>query len=266
MMQKLLYLFEKSILNMQSSELKSSVCPQCRTSMAAEFDFCSYCGQKRIKTNESVTGLVNSFLGDYFAFDSKLMSSIKPLIGRPGFLTTEYIESKRVHYISPLRLYIFISILFFLILNWGSGDSVPGNAGESKDVWDDFFNNYMPKIFFFLVPLFAGLLKLMFRKTGVRYVFQLVGALHFHAFVFLVLSLFMLLSSVFAKMGMYQVNVVLLVILLLWFLVYLFISTKRITGIGGFKLVWKYLVLLILYSICVTLITIGVMGYFAMNI
>lgn len=246
------------------SETENTVCPSCGTLLKSDYSFCPNCGQKRIQKRESVKGLVDSFLGDYFAFDSKLMSSIRPLIARPGFLTREYMDYKRVKYISPLRLYIFISILFFLILNWDTG-SAKQYASEDDALWDTFFNNYLPKIFFLLVPLFAAILKLLFRKSGVTYVFQMVGALHFHAFVFLILSAYMMLSSVFASMGWYQVNMAILGALIIWFLIYLFISTKRITQAKGFSLVWKYAVLLILYTLSVSLITIGVMGVFALR-
>ncbi|MCO4799896.1 MAG: DUF3667 domain-containing protein, partial [Colwelliaceae bacterium] len=41
-----------------------------------------------------------------------------PLIFKPGFLTNEYIAGRRVHYVPPLRLYLFISIIFFISLKF----------------------------------------------------------------------------------------------------------------------------------------------------
>jgi hypothetical protein len=49
------------------------------------------------------------------------------LIFRPGRLTRDYIEGKRVRYIEPLRLYLTFSIIFFAIFKLGGvhfGDTV----------------------------------------------------------------------------------------------------------------------------------------------
>lgn len=39
---------------------------------------------------------------------------------RPGFLTREYAAGKRLRYLNPIRMYIFISAMFFLVLFAGS--------------------------------------------------------------------------------------------------------------------------------------------------
>jgi len=41
-----------------------------------------------------------------------------PLFFRPGFLTKEYFAGRRVHYVPPLRLYLFVSIVFFISLKF----------------------------------------------------------------------------------------------------------------------------------------------------
>ncbi|MFT5022601.1 MAG: hypothetical protein ACI9O3_000194, partial [Colwellia sp.] len=57
-------------------------------------------------------------LDDIFSFDSRAARTILPLVTRPGFLTNEYITGKRVHYVPPLRLYLFVSIVFFITLKF----------------------------------------------------------------------------------------------------------------------------------------------------
>ncbi|MFB0979497.1 MAG: DUF3667 domain-containing protein [Alteromonadaceae bacterium] len=57
-------------------------------------------------------------LDDIFSFDSRATRTIFPLVTRPGFLTNQYIAGKRVHFVPPLRLYLFISIVFFITLNF----------------------------------------------------------------------------------------------------------------------------------------------------
>nr|WP_246496443.1 DUF3667 domain-containing protein [Chitinophaga varians] len=43
-----------------------------------------------------------------------MLTSLKYLTIRPGFLTKEYWTGRRVRYVNPIRLYIFISFVFFL--------------------------------------------------------------------------------------------------------------------------------------------------------
>ncbi len=77
--------------------------------------FCSLCGQENTDPKESVKHLIGHFLADITHYDSKFFSTIRDLIFRPGFLTAEYNAGKRVAYLNPIRMYIFISALFFLV-------------------------------------------------------------------------------------------------------------------------------------------------------
>jgi hypothetical protein len=80
-----------------------------------EEHFCTHCGQENIEVHEDVFVMLTHAVADYFHFESKFFATIKPLLVSPGTLTKEYVSGKRVSFIHPIRLYIFISILFFLI-------------------------------------------------------------------------------------------------------------------------------------------------------
>ena len=60
-----------------------------------------------------------SFL-DYFHFDSKFFKTIFPLIFKPGQLTIEYMRGKRKTHVEPFRLFLVISIIYFLLLPLGN--------------------------------------------------------------------------------------------------------------------------------------------------
>jgi len=78
--------------------------------------YCSHCGQENIEPKESFRHLIGHFLADVTHYDSKLFITIKDLIFRPGFLTKEYNAGKRMGYLNPIRMYIFISAVFFLVM------------------------------------------------------------------------------------------------------------------------------------------------------
>ncbi|MCY1528533.1 hypothetical protein D9M68_636400 [compost metagenome] len=107
-----------------------------------EENFCTHCGQENIELKENAVHMVSHAIADYFHFEHKFFGTIKPLLLKPGKLTTAYVTGKRVSYIHPIRLYIFISIVFFLIILSGNHDKVnvkePGEkAKKEKKKKDD---------------------------------------------------------------------------------------------------------------------------------
>lgn len=85
-----------------------------------EAHFCSYCGQENIIVKEDALHMVVHAVSDYFHFESKFFGTIKPLLLQPGVLTQKYVDGKRASYLHPIKLYIFISIVFFLVALGGN--------------------------------------------------------------------------------------------------------------------------------------------------
>ncbi len=76
--------------------------------------FCPSCGQPVKTFMRAIWGLVYEMLDEFFSFDSRAFNTFPPLLFRPGFLTNEYIAGRRASYVSPLRLYLLVSIVFFV--------------------------------------------------------------------------------------------------------------------------------------------------------
>lgn len=81
-----------------------------------EENFCPQCGQENIVIKEDAVHMVTHAIADYFHFEHKFFGTLKPLLLKPGNLTKQYIDGKRVAFIHPIRLYIFVSIVFFLVI------------------------------------------------------------------------------------------------------------------------------------------------------
>jgi hypothetical protein len=92
-----------------------------------EEKFCTHCGQENIVTKEDAFHMVTHAIADYFHFEHKFFGTIGPLLLKPGKLTKEYVAGKRMASIHPIRLYIFISIVFFLVI-------LSGNKSDEKEV------------------------------------------------------------------------------------------------------------------------------------
>jgi len=89
---------------------------------AIEERFCTHCGQENLEPKESFGHLISHFFEDLTHFDGKFFTTVKDLLLRPGFLTREYVAGKRMSYLNPIRMYIFISAMFFLALFAGNNE------------------------------------------------------------------------------------------------------------------------------------------------
>ena len=92
---------------------KEKNCLNCGTTVIGKY--CHVCGQENIEPKESVWHLISHFFSDITHFDGKFFTSLKDLVLRPGFLSKEYMNGRRVTYLNPVRMYMFTSFIFFLI-------------------------------------------------------------------------------------------------------------------------------------------------------
>ncbi|NBL65809.1 DUF3667 domain-containing protein [Flavobacterium sp. NST-5] len=79
--------------------------------------FCPNCGQENSETRQSFHYLFTHFAEDLTHYDSSFWKTMKALLLQPGKLTNEYLSGKRKKYVPPVKLYIFISFMTFLIPN-----------------------------------------------------------------------------------------------------------------------------------------------------
>ncbi|MGA3013836.1 MAG: DUF3667 domain-containing protein [Bacteroidales bacterium] len=92
-------------------------CLNCGTYLSQDDLFCSHCGQKRLEREDmSIRHLIGESFMDYFHFDSKFFRTILPLLYKPGWLTLEYMKGRRKSYVEPFKLFLVISVIYFLLL------------------------------------------------------------------------------------------------------------------------------------------------------
>jgi hypothetical protein len=94
------------------------------------------------------------------------------------------------------------------------------------------FREHVPTTMFFLLPVFALLLKLLYRRPGRLYVEHFVFALHLHAFAFAALTV-VLLARHPAVAG----------VMMTWVLLYTFLAMKRVYRQSLFRTGLKYMAL-----------------------
>ena len=99
----------KTYLLAMSDEKK--FCQNCGEELAGEY--CSKCGQRSVEMKLPIKDLLRELIEELLSFDSRVFHSLIPFAIKPGELTVEYVSGKRAHYISPFKLYFFMSFLYF---------------------------------------------------------------------------------------------------------------------------------------------------------
>lgn len=95
-----------------------NVCKNCDTAFHGKF--CPECGQSIYEFERPFKFLIIDLTGNIFAFDTRFWKTFIAILFKPGTLTRDYVKGHRVRYMPPFRFYIFISFIFFLLLNFYS--------------------------------------------------------------------------------------------------------------------------------------------------
>ena len=80
---------------------------------ALQGSFCSACGQRSVPPDPSVAELAGDAWQELSGYDGRIAATIRGLL-RPGYLTREYIAGRRARYLSPMRLYLIVSVIYFV--------------------------------------------------------------------------------------------------------------------------------------------------------
>jgi hypothetical protein len=97
-----------------ASAVQIVACPNCGAEVADAF--CPHCGQERTHLGASLRELARDFIDEHVGVDSKILRTLFRL-AHPGALTVDYLEGRRTRYVRPLRLYLSVSVLFFVAMS-----------------------------------------------------------------------------------------------------------------------------------------------------
>ncbi len=93
--------------------VESPNCLNCATRLRGQY--CGNCGQRARSRLISLWQLLSEAFGDLLEFDSRLWRTLIPLLIRPGQLTRDYLEGRRARYMPPFRMYLVLSVIFFVV-------------------------------------------------------------------------------------------------------------------------------------------------------
>lgn len=115
------------------------LCDNCGVQLKGPY--CHACGQKYQQDKHSFFHLLYHFASDFVHFDAQLFTTLKPLFTKPGLVPKDYVEGKRKRHLDPIRMYIFVSIVFFALFfsvskidRWKESGNPTEKSKLSKDL------------------------------------------------------------------------------------------------------------------------------------
>ncbi|HYC93113.1 MAG TPA: DUF3667 domain-containing protein [Thermoanaerobaculia bacterium] len=208
--------------------------------------FCHVCGQKAASVHLGMHDFVHEATHEFLHLDGKILQTVKLLVVKPGELTRQFLEGRRVRYITPVRLYLTFSLIFFTLAALLPGATegmvkvnrtglnqdtelerrIEGGllkAEQENEKLGQAVLHNLPRVMFVLMPIFALVTWAFYRKQQRYYIAHLYYSIHFHAFTFLVMTLYILLARLVLPKPVAA-------LLILTVLPYHFIALRRVFG------------------------------------
>ena len=226
-----------------------SQCKNCQATL--EGPYCGACGQRDVDLERPLWTLIAEVVKETFELDGRAAVTVKTLFHRPGLLTHEFLAGRRRTYTSPLRLYLVISISFFIVVAWLARSGIllePGqDPGFDAAVQARFLSDDLPRLMFVLLPVFALLLKIVYFDR--LYFDHLIFSLHLHSAAYVMLAMIMPLEG---PADRHIVLMILQIALFAYLLAHFVIALRRVYQSAWLTVAVKSVAVLFAYLIIVS--------------
>jgi len=89
------------------------LCKNCNSDIVGIY--CHNCGEKLLfKEDFHVRRYIGGFFTSLTNVDSKFYRTVRAFIGRPGRLSADYLDGLRKPYLSPIQIFLIVTVIFFV--------------------------------------------------------------------------------------------------------------------------------------------------------
>ncbi len=112
---------------------RGTSCMNCGRQLDLSDKFCPNCSQANSTKKLTLRDFFDEFFANIISYDSKLLKTLSALLWRPGKITKDYVNGKRVSYTNPFRFLLSLAIIYFLAISFNSDFSKLDEIVQDKD-------------------------------------------------------------------------------------------------------------------------------------
>jgi Protein of unknown function (DUF3667) len=114
---------------------KSVECANCHYSFDEVNNYCPNCGQENHTHKLPIKHFAVELAESLTHFDTKVFRTFKEMLLKPGLVVKNYNNNKRARYVPPIRIYIFMSFIFFFLITVLYSHSVEKNSVKMQEAF-----------------------------------------------------------------------------------------------------------------------------------
>ncbi|UII76735.1 DUF3667 domain-containing protein [Flagellimonas sp. HMM57] len=114
-------------------KFRGTECLNCGHPLDISDRYCPNCSQANSTKKLVLKDFFDEFFSNLINYDSKLLQTLYALLIRPGTITKDYINGKRVAYTNPFRFLLSLAFLYLLIFTYNDRFSAVDKAFEGFD-------------------------------------------------------------------------------------------------------------------------------------
>ena len=246
-----------------------NTCINCKSKLKGPY--CYQCGEKIVTEKDfTIKKLLEQTVDVFTHLDSKIFSTLKFLLLKPGKLSEDYVAGLRKPFMKPFQIFFLTNILFFLLLSnvdifripsaylfneinhWGYNVT---KIVEQKIIETNKTKNEIALVYdlksailaktyvITFIPLLSFVFALLFIRKKLQIGKHIVFATHLFSFLILILILWLLFFSLLPKIYSDKINFIKIPLLIIWVL-YIGIAIKQF-----YKSTWLYTIVSTLIGI-----------------
>lgn len=98
-------------------EFRGTACKNCDHPLDLSDRFCPNCAQANSTKKITLRDYWEEYMSGMIAYDSRLFRTLSAMLLRPGKISRDFIDGKRMRYANPFRFLLSLAIVYFLLLS-----------------------------------------------------------------------------------------------------------------------------------------------------
>lgn len=224
-------------------------CTNCGAVTASAY--CPSCGQAQAPLVITLRQWLRDFVGETFHLEGRLPATAVRLLTKPGALTKDWLEGRRVRYLSPIAVYTIAAIVFFFASSWigGSAYVFSPDDPDTRISLQRVMRVFLPLA---SVPMLTVTSRLSFRSLQPSLTPNIVFSLNVHGYLLLIAAILAASARALSGTGWVPDRVLLITsagVFVLGAFSYMTAATRRVWGITWLRALGGTTLMIVQYAI-----------------